>query len=722
MASSPSVAAAAVVGAKDGESSCISQCRPERTVLTKEDAKHFVDAVAKSRNDDASRDDSRVSALDMALRRMRNDVETLARTHRDHLIHRFDCWAADLLAARDVCNGDAKVQCQQTDVARNETEPLSVYRAQTPPPGPTTLGAKRGSFTVSSILPSWTSPRVTPLVSVESIRCERSNSRELSSACAGSSPVLINTHVKQDAGAVLPGSFPTQVSSRTSWSMPAHGDSVPTLLERTDEGDEKDAMIHTLVSCSAKRKAHEDHVRNLKRTSSQKFKFDKKHADDYISAHTRKHKEAYESKLQEVTTSQMYERIMLVAIVLNAAFVGFEVQHLALQAMSQPKLPQHHENPAFLVGHTVFFVVFLADLLLRWYADGLVMFFHLQDRRWNFFDLFVVAMSLVELVLDLVEVFGIAEIEIHGIANVSVLRVLRVIRVVRLLRVIKVVRFFRELRMMLHSLVGSVKQLLWVMVVFALIFYMFGIMFTWAVFQHCRTGSNCVDSDQDLIRYFGTLDRSALTLFMSISGGKDWGDYYEVMQDLSTMTKSLYMLYMSFAIVAAMNVVTGIFVECAMRTSEKDREFVIQEELHEKEKYVSAMDQVFHEIDVGSSGNITFDEFEKHLADDRAVAYFAAMDIDCDDAKTLFCLLDSDGSGLLDFTEFLEGCEKLKGDARTIDLAVLRFEVLGLLRIITETLEELREDMGQKADKKTPPREASQLDDSADPTLPILLT
>eukprot|EP00927_Polykrikos_kofoidii_P046925 TRINITY_DN4102_c0_g1_i3.p1 TRINITY_DN4102_c0_g1~~TRINITY_DN4102_c0_g1_i3.p1 ORF type:complete len:713 (-),score=112.24 TRINITY_DN4102_c0_g1_i3:59-2197(-) len=712
MALSPCVSVAAKVGAKHGVSSCIDQCGPEINALTKEDAKNLVVARAKFRNDDVSLDDSRVSALDVALRRMRSDVETLACTHRDHLVHRFDCWAADLQAAHGVCSGDREVQLRQTDVERPETVPLSVYRAPTTPPGPTTPGAvqigsvngraKGRKFTMPSFMPSWTSPQVTPLMPDEGTRSELSNSRELSSASAGTSLALIKTRPKRNAG-----------------TLPLLEESVPALRESTDECNEQEVMAATLRSCSLKRKAHEDHMRSLKRRA--RFTFDKKHADDCISAHTRKHKEKSESKLQKITTSQTYERILLVAIILNALFVGFEVQHLALQALSHTKLPDRHEI-RFMVGHTVFFMFFLADVLLRWYADGLVVFFVILDRKWNIFDLIVVVMSLVELVLDLLEVLDVSDIEIHGIANISVVRVLRVIRVVRLLRIVRVVRFFRELRMMLHALVGSMMQLLWVMVVFALIFFVFGIMFTWDVVQHCRADSNCAEGDQDLILYFGTLDRSALTLFMSISGGKDWGDYYQVMGDLSTMTKSLYMVYMCFAIVAAMNVVTGIFVESAMRTSEKDREFVIQEEIHEKEKYHRAMVQVFHEIDVRSAGIITFDEFKSHLADERAVAYFAAKEIDCDDALTLFRLLDADGSDSLDFEEFLFGCEKLKGQASAIDVELLRNDVHGLTRIITETLLEVCEAMAHRADKKTILQNVSQPAFSADPTLPILLT
>lgn len=248
--------------------------------------------------------------------------------------------------------------------------------------------------------------------------------------------------------------------------------------------------------------------------------------------------------------------------------------------------------------------------------------------------------------------------------------------------------FFRELRMMLYSLLGSVVSLLWAVAVFMLIFFIFGMVFTLGVFDYCIKGEQWNAENTETLRaWFGTLDRSTLSLFMGISGGKDWGDYYEVIQILPFVNRALYLLYIWFCVIAAMNVITGVFVENAMCTSELDRDFLIQEEIHEKDKYVKAMRGLFAEMDVSNSGGISLVEFETHLEDPRAIAYFNAMEVDFSEAKTLFVLLDVDNSGTIDFEEFLEGCEKLKGEAKSIDLAMLHYEVRWLSRVLLEVQE-----------------------------------
>merc|ERR1712014_241027 len=100
-----------------------------------------------------------------------------------------------------------------------------------------------------------------------------------------------------------------------------------------------------------------------------------------------------------------------------------------------------------------------------------------------------------------------------------------------------------------------------------------------------------------------------------------------------------------------------------------------------KEKFQQSMKELFHEIDIEDSGAISLDQFVELVHDPRAVAFFTALELDISEAKTLFRLLDLDHSGRVDTDEFLTGCEKLKGGARTVDLAVVQRQVQWLLEL-----------------------------------------
>merc|ERR1712173_522560 len=96
------------------------------------------------------------------------------------------------------------------------------------------------------------------------------------------------------------------------------------------------------------------------------------------------------------------------------------------------------------------------------------------------------------------------------------------------------------------------------------------------------------------------------------------------------------------------------------------------------------MFDLFHEIDTSNSGYISMDEFEKHVTDPRATAYFHSMKLDVTEARLLFKMLDYDQSGFIDIEEFLIGCEKLKGEAKSLDLAILQQEVRSLMQSFSD--------------------------------------
>eukprot|EP00443_Scrippsiella_acuminata_P025594 CAMPEP_0115196174 /NCGR_PEP_ID=MMETSP0270-20121206/14952_1 /TAXON_ID=71861 /ORGANISM="Scrippsiella trochoidea, Strain CCMP3099" /LENGTH=219 /DNA_ID=CAMNT_0002609503 /DNA_START=231 /DNA_END=888 /DNA_ORIENTATION=- len=182
--------------------------------------------------------------------------------------------------------------------------------------------------------------------------------------------------------------------------------------------------------------------------------------------------------------------------------------------------------------------------------------------------------------------------------------------------------------------------------------------------------------------YFGSLDKSILSLYMAMSGGNDWAYYYDVLEPLPSQQKFVFIAYISFANFAVVNIVTGIFVDSAMQSNRNDKEVMVQEEIAEKNKYLSNMRVVFEEIDDDSTGTIDLEEFGRKMNDDRVIAYFQALKLDVEDVYKLFHLLDMDQSGKIDIEEFISGCHRLKGESRALDMAIMHYEVAWLSEYI----------------------------------------
>merc|ERR1719195_2473932 len=98
-------------------------------------------------------------------------------------------------------------------------------------------------------------------------------------------------------------------------------------------------------------------------------------------------------------------------------------------------------------------------------------------------------------------------------------------RIVRVTRTVYMLNLFRELRIMVYSLCSAMRSLLWSMVMMSIIILVFGVFFTEGSLAHCLESGLMHDSSTDDLRYYyGTLFNSMASLYMSISGGDDWGN------------------------------------------------------------------------------------------------------------------------------------------------------------------------------------------------------
>merc|ERR1712232_57522 len=85
-----------------------------------------------------------------------------------------------------------------------------------------------------------------------------------------------------------------------------------------------------------------------------------------------------------------------------------------------------------------------------------------------------------------------------------------------------------------------------------------------------------------LSMFFGSLGGTALTLFQSITGGVDWRDISHPLGDsISPMLAIVFIGYVSFMILALLNVVTGIFVDNAITKTKEHSDIFMMNNVRE---------------------------------------------------------------------------------------------------------------------------------------------
>jgi len=353
-------------------------------------------------------------------------------------------------------------------------------------------------------------------------------------------------------------------------------------------------------------------------------------------------------------------------IVLNAVLLGAQADFASRKLRADT--PLH-----FRVSELIFCLVFTAELAVRVAAYGR-RFFSMAGWKWNYFDCFLVFMQLFEEAVALVAKFSG---ESAASSNFGAMRMLRVIRLVRILRLVRIMHLIGELRILVASILGSLRSLLWTLLLLFIIMYIIGVYFCQVVTDHLIEVREDVMGAPELRAYYGSMPKAVTSLYQAITGGVSWRDIVIPLQaHISPWLLLPVCGYIAFALLALLNIITGVFVENAMKSAKKDDDMYI----------LTCSRQLFIEC-CDEKGEITWDTFQSRLDSPGMQNYFKAVDLSIDEAEFLFTLIDIDESGSLRPDEFVNGCLRLRGNARALDLAILMREVVGVQRHITDVAE-----------------------------------
>lgn len=375
-------------------------------------------------------------------------------------------------------------------------------------------------------------------------------------------------------------------------------------------------------------------------------------------------------RAQYVAEALPFNVFFAFVILSNSLFLGLQLEMKA-----------SGETPASLtVVNVIYAILFTGEMTIRIMAMGLSTYLFGKGAGWNWLDVLVVVPAWVELALDL----WTDEQGMEG-GSSSTFRIIRIFKITRLLQVVRslrIVKFISALRALVMSVVDTTRQLLWALILLGLVQYSFGILFTDAVLDYLA--SNGPDADQ--MKYFGTVFTSVMTLFRSILGGLDWEYAADALIPVGWFWVQIFHLYIAFCGFAVLNVMTGVFVNSAIKTRERDHETLIQN----KNRFKELVSKIWSKMDADGHGQITITEFERMFEDESMKAFFSAIELNAVDAWTLFDVLDVDGDHTINIDEFMERCMQLHGPARSVDLYSLKKGIRSLEGIQREIMKHIQ--------------------------------
>jgi len=372
--------------------------------------------------------------------------------------------------------------------------------------------------------------------------------------------------------------------------------------------------------------------------------------------HSLDHPETKTTRLVKLVTSTWFESACGLCILANAAAIAYAADYAA----------QHIDNPVtptLKLIERAFTSFYTLELALRLIAYKLH-FFTAKDWAWNCFDLALVLSAIYD------EFVELTTTKQSSNSSVVFLRIVRVGKMLKLLRMIRIMRLFRELRLIVSSIKGSVKSMVWAVLLVLIITYIAGICFVQAGTSFLQeNGGHVTDNEFDAIqKNWGAVSTAMLSLYMASTNGENWKDMAETLLPVGQTFYFLFLLYIAFFSFVVVNTLTSLFIEATIQNAEKDKHVLIREELERKNEYMKRAVEFFQHMDQDCSGDISLDQFSMHAADPEMVAFAASLELDVTDITQFYSMLSCRGRYPVDMDTFVTGCMKLKGVARSMDL------------------------------------------------------
>merc|ERR1719240_1623683 len=313
-------------------------------------------------------------------------------------------------------------------------------------------------------------------------------------------------------------------------------------------------------------------------------------------------------------------------------------------------------------GEYFFTIFFVVELSMRIIAQK-KMFIFGKDKYWNFFDSILILLSLITLV-----------------ANTAVnLSVFRIFRLIRLLKVIAQVQLLDIFNLMVFGIINCCAPLFWAICILLLIMYAFGVFFISGLTNIMKDMSlDAVDFDLDQVNSldtgFGSVYRTIASLFEAVTGGNDWAGIAETIREVSAGYYCCFALYVVFVTLGVLNIVTGFFVDGTMQANVNAREEMLKQAQEKKSTMIQLVGELFTQLDTDQSGKLSYEELDSHLHDEALQEYFCVLEMEPEEAKDLFCLLDIRGEGEVSITDFTTGCLKIMGAPKNLDICTCLYQ------------------------------------------------
>eukprot|EP00929_Paragymnodinium_shiwhaense_P080027 TRINITY_DN41716_c0_g1_i1.p1 TRINITY_DN41716_c0_g1~~TRINITY_DN41716_c0_g1_i1.p1 ORF type:complete len:773 (-),score=147.78 TRINITY_DN41716_c0_g1_i1:181-2499(-) len=343
----------------------------------------------------------------------------------------------------------------------------------------------------------------------------------------------------------------------------------------------------------------------------------------------------WRANARSAITHPLCDTFLACVIIINCVFIGVEQSY---------RRAGEGNILVFAVVENLFLLIYLIELLLRFFADGWAC---LSD---NFvkLDLFLVMMAVIsEWVMALI--FSEEDGNFQG---VTLLRTARMARVARSLRLFKK---FPGLSMLIQGISNSANTIAYALTLLGITLYVFASLGFELITLSMTDPSNPDPPPEEVLRvieeYFPSVQQTMLSLMQFVTMDS-LGIIYRPLAVYQPALSLYFILLIIFVSILTMNIITAVLVNGAIETAQQDRDTKRSQIEHVKTRMMKQLKEMFESLDADGSGTIDREELETAgaLARDLMEDFLLTLN-----PLEVFDALDVDESGLLTISEFCDG-------------------------------------------------------------------
>eukprot|EP00931_Biecheleriopsis_adriatica_P061109 TRINITY_DN36731_c0_g1_i1.p1 TRINITY_DN36731_c0_g1~~TRINITY_DN36731_c0_g1_i1.p1 ORF type:complete len:531 (+),score=115.78 TRINITY_DN36731_c0_g1_i1:158-1750(+) len=365
-------------------------------------------------------------------------------------------------------------------------------------------------------------------------------------------------------------------------------------------------------------------------------------------------------KLAAILVGDRYELLIGSLILANVFVMSFEFQFLGYRTgheiefarfETDPDMVWAHADDVFYYMNVTFTIIFVVDVAVRVIV--------LQLAFWrvpaNWLDFVVVVSGVIELT------------DVEMSVNAVFLRLLRLAKLARALRVMRLTKVLESLHLLLKCIKASVGVLFWSLCVLGIIQCIAGMIISQIVKPYLDDWNIEPEERRKVFRYYGTFTKTLLTMFEVLFA--NWAPACRILVDnVSDSFIAVFIFYRCLVGFAILNVVNAVFIQQTMKVAQADQEHIIEQKQKAAEAYSKKLTKFFHTLDSSGDGHLSWDEFSVMLSDPKMKHWMGSLDLESHDMVNLFHMID-DGDGQISIDEFMAGAGRLKGPAKSVDVA-----------------------------------------------------